>query len=457
LYPFFVKAVTNVIHLDGTLGSGIRQVLYIRGFEAAVIHDIRIAASTFDGVVEPEGVQHAGSIGLHNVTFDPAKTVRGANSVPAHRYPMSPSVTLPTPSFRTASAKRWAAIALVFVVTLPLSAAVKWNDISKQSADWYRTPEAALVGDAVLSYQTESGGWPKNWEMTQPISEAFRKLKETERAPTLDNGATTTQIRFLAKLAAAQREPRFRVGAERGIDYLLRAQYPNGGWPQFFPLRSGYYTHITFNDDAMILTLEVLRDAAAGQENFFWLDKGRQANAREAVERGIQCILRCQIVTEGVKTAWCAQHDETTLAPTSARKFEPASLAGGESVGILRFLIAIPDPSPEVKAAVIAGVAWFERVKLTGIRWERIDAPALPKGQDIVVVRDPSAPPLWARFYEIGTNRPIFVGRDAVIRYDVAEIEHERRIGFSWYVTTARTLLEREYPRWAKKWKAASK
>lgn len=328
-------------------------------------------------------------------------------------------------------------------------AAVTWSRILRQPPAWYATEEARGVGDAVLTYQTPSGGWPKNWDMTAPVSAAFQARKEAERAPTIDNGGTTTQIRLLSRLQAAQPQAAtFRRAAERGIDYLFEAQYSSGGWPQFFPLRPGYYTHITFNDDAMVRVLDVMRDVADARGEFAWVDAGRRARARDAVTRGVACILRCQVDEAGVKTAWCAQHDEKTFAPAPARKFEPASLSGGESVGILRFLMQEPAPSKEVIAAVRAGVAWLEKVKITGLRWERIKAPNLAEGVDAVVVPDPKAPPIWARFYELGTNRPIFIGRDAVIRYQVSEIEHERRIGYAWYVTSPRDLLERDYPAW---------
>ncbi len=198
----------------------------------------------------------------------------------------------------------------------------------------------------------------------------------------------------------------------------------------------------------MVRVLDVMRDVADARGEFAWVDAGRRARARDAVTRGVACILRCQVDEAGVKTAWCAQHDEKTFAPAPARKFEPASLSGGESVGILRFLMQEPAPSKEVIAAVRAGVAWLEKVKITGLRWERIKAPNLAEGVDAVVVPDPKAPPIWARFYELGTNRPIFIGRDAVIRYQVSEIEHERRIGYAWYVTSPRDLLERDFPAW---------
>lgn len=102
--------------------------------------------------------------------------------------------------------------------------------------------------------------------------------------------------------------------------------------------------------------------------------------------------------------------------------------------------------------AVEAATAWFEAAKLTGIRQVNRPDASLPGGYDKVIVPDPTAPPLWARFYEIGTNRPIFCGRDGVIKYRLADIEHERRTGYAWYTTAPATLLAKEYPVWKARW-----
>lgn len=341
------------------------------------------------------------------------------------------------------------AMAVVAGCSTGSAASVTWKQVLRQPAAWYSTPEAASVGEAVLSYQTPSGGWPKNWDMTHPLSDAFRALKESERAPTIDNGGTTIPIRLLARIHSAQEKvPAFREAVERGIDYLLAAQYASGGWPQFFPLRKGYYSHITFNDGAMVHAMEILRDVAAGRNEFDWIDAARRERARDAVARGVACILRCQVTIDGVKSAWCAQHDENTFAPAPARAFEPACLASAESVDILRFLMQEPAQTPELIAAVEAGVAWLEKVRIAGLRWQRIKAPGLPEGIDAVVVPDPAAPPLWARFYELHANRPIFIGRDGVVHFAVSEIEHERRIGYAWYVTSPAKLLEKDLPEW---------
>ena len=64
------------------------------------------------------------------------------------------------------------------------------------------------------------------------------------------------------------------------------------------------------------------------------------------------------------------------------------------------------------------------------------------------VKTDPTAGPLWARFYELGTHRPIFIGRDKIVRYALSEIERERRGGYDFYGDWAETLLAKDHPRW---------
>lgn len=332
-----------------------------------------------------------------------------------------------------------------------LNAAVSWREALRQPDDWYATDEASAIADCVLQFQTDSGGWPKNVDMSHPPSAEFLALVPGHRAPTIDNGATHTQLKFLARVITAKNDPRYRAAFEHGFDYLLQAQYPNGGWPQFFPLVRGYYTHITFNDGAMISVMEVLRDASTGQAPYAFVDAARRARAAEAVARGIDCIVRCQVVVAGEKTVWCAQHDEVTFAPAPARKYEHVSLSGAESVGIVRFLMTIEQPSPAVIEAIDGAIKWFEKAKLTGIRIAEKPAPELSHGYDPHVVEDPAAPPLWARFYEIGTNRPMFGGRDGVVRYSLAEIERERRGGYRWYIDEPQALLEKYHPRWQKR------
>ena len=216
-------------------------------------------------------------------------------------------------------------------------------------------------------------------------------------------------------------------------------------------IRSLGYKHITYNDDAMIGVMKLLRDIAARKRDYSFVDDERRGKAARAVEKGIECILKTQVVVDGKRTVWCAQHDEVTLAPAPARKFELVSLSGSESVGIVRFLMSINQPNVEVVASIKGAIAWFEKSKLTGIKWVPKPDSTKMHGFDRVVVKDPDAGPLWARFYDIQTNRPIFAGRDSLVKYDVAEIEDERRNGYAWYVDGAAELLSKEYPKWLAK------
>jgi PelA/Pel-15E family pectate lyase len=298
-------------------------------------------------------------------------------------------------------------------------------------------PEPRAVVEHVLHYQNADGGWPKNVDMTTRAA--------PRDASTIDNGATVTQLRFLARVYGAAPDRRIRQAFERGLDGLLGAQYDNGGWPQYFPnTRGGYHRHITYNDGAMTNVLELLADVVDRKPPLAFVDERRRARSRAAIERGVSCILNTQIVERGQLTVWCAQHDERSLLPAPARKYELASKSGGESAGIALFLMRLDPPTPAVIRAVEAAVAWFQRVQLRGIRVVEQDG-------DRVVRADAAAPSLWARFYELDTDRPLFCGRDGVVKYTLAEIEKERRVGYAWYVETPRRLLER-YPSWRAKW-----
>lgn len=324
---------------------------------------------------------------------------------------------------------------------------ISWGAANRQAAAWYTTAEAATVADDVLYYQNADGGWPKNIDIIARTSPKDRS--------TIDNSATTTELVYLALMYGATHTPVYLDAFDKGLDYLFAAQYPtNGGWPQIYPSPTlAYQRHITFNDGAMVHVLTLLRDIAnrANRPRYAFVDDARVAKAATALQAGIDCILKTQIVVDGVKTGWCAQYDEVTLQPAAARAYELVSNSGSEGAGVLQFLIDIDQPTPEIVAAVQAATAWFKKVQLNGIRAEQITDTTQASGIDVVVVDDPTAPPLWARFYEIGTDRPFFCGRDGIKKYTLAEIENERRVGYAWYGDWPEGRFE-NYATWQPRW-----
>lgn len=304
---------------------------------------------------------------------------------------------------------------------------------------WFRGPDARRLSDHILSFQTPAGGWSKRIDyaagprtpgMSYSVSDGWTWIG------TFDDHATTAEIRFLAGAHRAQPDARYRDAAIAGLEYVFRAQFPSGCWPQVYPLQGGYHDAATFNDDAMLNVLRLLRDVAG--DGLGIADAELRQRARQSVDRGVRCIIANQVTENGRPTVWGAQHDPLTLQPVAARSYEHPSLSGGESAGILHFLMGIPNPDVETVDAVHAAAEWFERTAMHGFAWDRNGLRA-----------EHGAGPLWARFYEIGTGRPIFSNRDGIVRYDPAELEEERRTGYAWYVDTARDVL-REYRAWAR-------
>jgi PelA/Pel-15E family pectate lyase len=312
-------------------------------------------------------------------------------------------------------------------------------------AEWFASAEAKAIAANVLSHQAAAGGWPKNTDTTKPFTGDKSTLKGT-----FDNGATTDELRFLARMYGATKDATYEAAFGKGLEHVLKAQYPTGGWPQLDPPGTQYHRHITFNDDAMVRLLTFLGEVTT-EDRYAFVPEAKRTAAKTAIAKGVACILKCQILVDGKPTAWCAQHDEKDYSPRPGRTYELVSLSGAESVGVIRYLMRIETPSPEVVRAVEGAVAWFKAAKLTGIRQVIEKDPMGPRGTNKVVVKDPNAPPLWARFYEIGTNKPIFSDRDGVKKAALADIGYERRNGYAWYGTWPQKLLDDDYPAWKKR------
>jgi len=167
---------------------------------------------------------------------------------------------------------------------------VTWRKGLDQVADWYWSPEAIRIADNLLAYQHNNGGFEKNIDMALPL-ESPRVDQVLKRRPegetTIDNDATWTQMRYLAKVHLQTHNARYAAGLRKSLRYLLAAQYPNGGWPQFYPLRHGYWDHITYNDDAMIGVMETLRAIVERKPEYAFLTDAERARARTAIQKGI--------------------------------------------------------------------------------------------------------------------------------------------------------------------------
>lgn len=349
----------------------------------------------------------------------------------------------------------------------------KWTKLADSfSDDFFSTPEAIRVGDNVLLHQLNSGAWPKNVRMQRLLSDddyaTTLSAKSHVDEGTIDNGATVTEIMYLARLYNATDEKRFLKGVTDGLDYLFKAQYRNGGWPQCYPRTTGYVTEIQYNDNSNENVLRLMRAVfeshpryASGwrqwthwtqgtphdREAFAFLPARYARKAKRAFERGIGCMLRTQIVVDGVPTVWCAQYDHKTLKPAKARAYELISYSGDESFGLIELLLTIPHPSADIVAAVEGAVSWAQENAIHGTGFEYfVNDEGKP---DYRMVPCDGCPDLWARFYDIDTCRPFFCDRDGIPVESVSLIGYERRTGYSWYNGDGSKTLK-HYRQWRK-------
>jgi pectate lyase, PelA/Pel-15E family len=342
---------------------------------------------------------------------------------------------------------------------------MRWETVAtRMPSEWYGTDEAKLVAENVLISQKEIGGWAKNEPYHHPFPDSLRThylQTKTEKGGTFDNGSTISELRFLAKAYAHLKNERYKQAFEKGVKYIFMAQYENGGWPQYFPVKDAqdeilldktepYSMHITYNDNAMVNVMTLLKDLFSDNKEFasFELRRELKEKARMAFNKGVECILKTQIQVNHHPTVWCAQHNEKTLVPANARAYELASFSGAESVGITLLLMDIDHPSKAIIAAVNGAEKWFEDHEIKGIK---IGSETDHNGQrNRVVIEDKNASPIWARFYDLTTEKPFFCSRDGIKRSSLAEISYERRNGYSWYTDAPEKVLE-QFPEWKKK------
>jgi PelA/Pel-15E family pectate lyase len=332
-----------------------------------------------------------------------------------------------------------------------------WQN-ANHTTDYPRLAEDDVHGIAenILLYQRDNGGWRENEDPLRILSDDEKRQIAIDRSKTdtsFDNRNTWPQIEYLAGAFALNGDTRYREAALRGIDFVFAAQHASGGFPHSFPSQEGYRPYLTFADDVLPDLLQTLRKIAKGAAPFEFIDEKRRARAAEGFARGDACILKLQVRQNGMPTVWAGQYHHVTLAPAGARAFELPALVSRESVAVTRYLMTIEKPSPEVIAAVEGAIAWFRRTEIRGLRLETFEAEPVKytwhtSTTDRRTVADPSAPALWARFYDLETSEPFLANRDGQRVKTLSEVQRERRSGYDWYGTWPAALLSEDYPAW---------
>jgi PelA/Pel-15E family pectate lyase len=341
----------------------------------------------------------------------------------------------------------------------PTGNSARTMPLDRDSA-WYGGAEARAIADNVVSFQTPAGGWGKNQDRTGPVRAPGQgytiSIGQTGAhaaqdgadgwsfVGTMDNDATIHELAFLARvqeqLPGAEGDA-YRQSFARGLDYLLAAEMPGGGWAQVWPLQGLYHDALTLNDNMLINTTELLQQVGTGTGPYAFVAPERRAAAAAAATRAVELLLDLQVEVAGQPTIWAQQYDPFTRQPVPARNYEMIALSSGESAPVLAFLMQQDRADPRIVQAIEGGVRWFADHAISDVAFRRLSE------TERRLVPEPGAGPLWSRFYSIETGQPIFGDRDLSIHDDVNEISAERRRGYAWFNSSG-TNVARDYAAW---------
>ena len=307
------------------------------------------------------------------------------------------------------------------------------------TGDRYYFEAARETAHGLIQGQLKSGGWTYMVDFDPAARKRFdyrvgdeRPAKNARNVTTLDDGTTQMALRFLASFdrAAKGEDKRAREALDYAVENLLKAQYPNGAWPQGysnfpddqFPIKKAsypaawprewpgageYWRRYTLNDGALMTMIEVFLEIEQPQ---------LRERCRAAAMKAGDFLLLAQMPEP--QPGWAQQYD-FEMHPSWARKFEPPAVSGGESQGVLRSLLLLYRKTGERK--------YLEPIPRA---LEYLRNSRLPDGK-------------LARFYELRTNKPLYFTKEYDLTYDDSDPPQH----YAFKVADDAEAIRREYER----------
>ncbi|MFC1479143.1 pectate lyase [Planctomycetota bacterium] len=256
--------------------------------------------------------------------------------------------------------------------------------------------EAAIeAGQALAWAQRVIGGWDYTCDISH-AKEGDAPVRKPGRC-TFDNSTTQAPLLFLISLDKEVDEKWLNEAVELGLEFVTKAQYPNGAWPQRYPLAGGYTDFYTFNqgviNDCIRLMLEAHK--AYGTKKYL-----------ETAQKGGDFILASMV--SGKQPGWAQQYSKE-MKPAWGRPIEPpglCSLVTARNINTLTMLYVETGDEKYLKP-IPAAVKWLQTSKISDNEWSRL--------------------------YEVESNKPIYGGRNRKILYSIDNLTEKSRTSYVWH------------------------
>lgn len=254
------------------------------------------------------------------------------------------------------------------------------------------------VTKALVWGQREIGGWDHRVDVAHLEPDKSAPIRRKGRC-TFDDDITQGALKFLIDADSVLNEAWLTDAIELGLRFMQKSQFDNGAWPQWYPLRGGYHNYYTYNDHAINDCIAVMLKAHAAYDRPEYL---------ASAERGGDFIIISQLPKP--QAGWAQQYSHD-MKPAWARSFEPPGVCSAVTANNIRTLVQLYVYTKKDKylSPVPAAIDWLEKSKISDN--------------------------LWARLYEVGTNRPIYGDRmdGHKVYYDYEKVSRKERSSYGWH------------------------
>ncbi len=276
------------------------------------------------------------------------------------------------------------------------------------TGDKFYLDAATATAEALVYGQLQSGGWTQtiHFGPAKRVGKYRNGKGGNWNASSLDDGQTPAALQMLirADRVLGFKHAAIHEAAIFGLTALLKAQFPNGGFPQIWigPVEAkpvlkakypdfdwrtegkvrNYWDYYTLNDD---VAGNVASTLIAAHQTY------KDAKYKAALEKLGDFVILAQMPDP--QPGWCQQYNYDMM-PIWARKFEPPAITGWESQDAMEALIQIANYTGDKKylEPIPRALAYYQKL-------------LLPDGR-------------IARYYEFKTNKALYMNANYQLTYD---------------------------------------